>query len=585
MPSYTMLLSFLYLAKNTLIWRLRQVLTVQKVLELDILSGAKAITAKHKLSKQQVEWVSVMDLPVENYIRKNEFVLNTGASSGRDMEVFYQFVKSVYESGASALAIAKGRYIMEIPESVLTFAEEKEFPILEIPWEIRFAEIVHSLMNEINRGQNKEMQIVENIQQTLLNMILGNHNLSKITEFIGEKLGLPIIIVDKAGLIKGKSINARDLVEEWNRQREAKDVETRSSQINSQHPLLTRIERIRLINSVILQIPIQSANRIQGYLNIGLKDETKVESFLTNKNVSILEHASTALAIWFLRENAIEETKVRLRGDFVWSLANGDFTSWDQKIAQAKSLGYVLELPYICLIGTPENLQELYQRNNSDTSYEQWRESMLLYIQEEILLATNMVKQKSMTTNHSNDIILFLETSLDVGKERVHSFIELLNRRLSTLLPGVIISWGIGRCQVGETRFTESFNDAQKALQIGRKKEGAGCFTHFEDTRVERALLRISKDKEMCDIVNSTIKSLIEYDKQKNTDLVETLIVYIEAQGKISQTSRDLHLHRHTLLYRLKKIEAITNLSIIDPDNRFLLELSIKLWKLGDIVE
>lgn len=57
-------------------------------------------------------------------------------------------------------------------------------------------------------------------------------------------------------------------------------------------------------------------------------------------------------------------------------------------------------------------------------------------------------------------------------------------------------------------------------------------------------------------------------------------MVYIKNQGKTSQTARDLHLHRHTLLYRLKKIEAITNLSIIDPEDRFLLELSIKLWKL-----
>jgi purine catabolism regulator len=561
------------------------VLTVQKVLELDILSGTKVRTAKHMLSKQPVEWVSIMDIPVENYIRKNEFVLNTGAGSGRDQEVFYQFVKSVYESGASALAIAKGRYIVEIPESVLTFAEENEFPIIEIPWEIRFAEIVHSIMNEINRGQNKEMQIVENIQQTLLNMILGNHNLSRIADFIGEKLGLPVIIVDKARLIKGKSINARDLIEEWNRNRETNDVGTRSSLINSQHPLLTRIERIRLLNSVILQIPIQSANRIQGYLNIGLKDETKVDSCLINKNVSVLEHASTALAMWFLRENAIEETKMRLRGDFVWNLAKGDFLNWDQKIAQAKSLGYILEIPYICLKGTPENLQELYQRNNSDTSYEQWRESMIHYIQEEILLAANIVKQKAMTTNHSNDIILFLETSLDAGKERVHSFLELLNRRLSKLLPGVIMSWGIGRCHVGETRFTESFKDAQKALQIGRKKEGAGCCINFEDTRIERALLRIAKDKEMSDIVNNTIKPLIEYDKQKNMNLIETVIVYNENQGKTSQTARDLHLHRHTLLYRMRKIEGLTKLSLIDPEDRFLLELSIKLWKLGEAAE
>ncbi|MGO4889255.1 PucR family transcriptional regulator [Anaerobacillus sp. MEB173] len=559
-------------------------LTVQDVINLDILKGGKVITAKHKVFHQPVEWVSIMDIPVENYIRKNEFVLNTGAVSGKNLDVFYQFVESVYESGASALAIAKGRYIMEIPESVITFAEEREFPIIEIPWEIRFAEIIHSVMNEIKKSQNKELQIVENIQQQLLNMILNNPNPSKVADFIGEKIGKPLIIVDKAGGIKGKSNNGRDLVEVWNRYRSTNSFGPRAISIsNGQHPLHARIETIEFMDQVILQVPIQSSNRIQGYLNVEIKDE--IDLFLNNQNVRLLEQASSVLAMWFLRENAIEETKMRLRGDFVWSLAKGEFASWDQKIAQAKSLGYNLDLPYICLIGNSENFEELYQRNNKDISYEQWKDGMFHYIHDEIFLAANFVKHKVMTTNHGDDIILFLELSADAAKEKAHNFLELLQRRLSNLLPGVIISWGIGSWHDGEKKFVNSYNDAKIALEIGRKKEGAGSRVYYEDTRTERALLRLAKDDEMSDIVNKTIKTLIEYDKQKNSNLIETIIAYNENQGKISQTARSLHLHRHTLLYRLRKIEGITNLSIIDPEDRFLLELCIKLWKLGEIEE
>lgn len=556
--------------------------TIQDVLGLEILNGAKVRTAIHRVPKQPVEWVSIMDIPVENYIRKNEFVLNTGAGSGNNMEVFHQFVVSVYESGASALGIAKGKYISEIPKSVLTFAEEREFPIIEIPWEIRFAEISHSIMNEINSGQYKQVQMIENIQQTLLNMILSNQNLSKIADFIGEKLGQPLIIVDKAGLIKGKSMNTRELIEKWNHHTAANDVGSRLLFVNSQHPLHTRIERMNLLNSVMIQIPIQSANRIQGYLNIGLKNETKADLFLTNQNVSVLEHASTVLAMWFLRENAIEETKMKLRGDFVWSLAKGDFPSWDQKVSQAKTLGYSLELPYICLIGTPENLPELYQKSQSDTSYDRWKESMLHYVKDEISLAANIIRLKVMTTDHRKDLILFLESSFTPKYDKVHNFLNVLNGRLNKIMPGIILSWGIGRFHEGEIRFTESFKDAQEALKLGRKKKGPGCCIHFDDTGMDRALLRIAQDKAMSEIVNNTIKSLLEYDKQKNANLIETVMVYNANQGRTSQTARDLHLHRHTLLYRLKKIEQITNLSLFEPEDRFLLELSIKLWKLGD---
>lgn len=555
-------------------------LTLQEVLELDLLRESKVRTANYKLYTQQVEWVSIMDIPVENYIRKNEFVLTTGVGSGHDMDVFYQFVESVYNSGACALAVAVGKYIKEIPTQVLMFAEENGFPIIELPWEIRFAEVSHSIMTKIQKLQNKDHQMIENIQQTLLNMIVGNHNLSKIVDFLSEKIGQPLMVVDKGNVIKGKSRGSKDLIEKWNTHTSTDHVGIKLPQINRQHPFQIKIKKVNLNSCPMLQIPIQSANRIQGYLNIGLKDESQIDSFLTDKHVSILEHAATILAMWLLRENAIEETKMKLRGDFVWSLANGEFSNWDQKIYQAKSLGYVLELPYTCLIGTPENLQDLYQRSNADTSYDHWKESMFHYIQDEIFLTANIVKQKVMTTNHRNDIILFIESLVNLKKEKIHQFLELLTQRLNRLLPGVMLSWGIGRCHEGEKRFAESFNDAGEALEIGRKKKGIGCCVDFEDTRFDRALLRIMKDQEMNDIVNNTVKCLVEYDKQKNTNLIETVMVYNANQGKTSQTARDLHLHRHTLLYRLKKIESITNLSLFNPEDRFLLELSIKLWKL-----
>ncbi|WP_040209057.1 PucR family transcriptional regulator [Neobacillus jeddahensis] len=557
-------------------------LTIQDVLELDTLKGAKAITAKQKLSNQPVEWVSIMDIPVENYIRKNEFVLNTGAGSGKDMTVYHQFVESVYESGASALGIAKGKYITEIPASVLQFAEEREFPIIEIPWEKRFAEISHSIMTEINRGKYSEGKMVENIQQTLLNMILSNQHLSRMADYISGKFGQPLIVVDKAGLIKGKSMNAGGLIEKWTQYTSHNDGTSKIVLLNSRQPLPMKVERMNLFNSTILQIPIQSVNRVQGFLTIGLTAGTQAESFLTSQNMRILEHASTVLAMWFLRESTIEDTKMKLRGDFVWSLAKGDFSSWDQKVSQAKSLGYNLELPYTCLIGTPENLQELFEKNKTDSPYERWKESMLLYIQDEISLAANIVRQKVMSTNHRNDMIIFLESSFNGKNDNVQTFLDVINRRLTTLLPGVIFSWGIGRCHESEERFSMSFKDAQEALRIGRKKKGPGCCIHFDDTGMERALSRIAQDQEMSIIVNNTIKSLLEYDKQKNANLLETVMVYNANQGKTSQTARDLHLHRHTLLYRLKKIEQITNLSLFDPEDRFLLELSIKLWKLGE---
>ncbi len=48
-------------------------------------------------------------------------------------------------------------------------------------------------------------------------------------------------------------------------------------------------------------------------------------------------------------------------------------------------------------------------------------------------------------------------------------------------------------------------------------------------------------------------------------------------KGNVSKTARELNLHRQSLLYRLKKIEALTNRSLSNTDDLFLLNLSIRL--------
>lgn len=49
------------------------------------------------------------------------------------------------------------------------------------------------------------------------------------------------------------------------------------------------------------------------------------------------------------------------------------------------------------------------------------------------------------------------------------------------------------------------------------------------------------------------------------------------ATKNIAKTSRILGRHRQTLLYQLQKIEELTGLSLKDPDERFLLEVCMRL--------
>ena len=103
--------------------------TVQEIINLPIFKTAKVRTGIDILDKYQVEWMSAIEGPVENFVRKNEFILTTGMGAENDPNMLFQFVRDVYDSGASALAIALGRYVFEIPE-ILSILQRKEISSL-----------------------------------------------------------------------------------------------------------------------------------------------------------------------------------------------------------------------------------------------------------------------------------------------------------------------------------------------------------------------------------------------------------------------------------------------------------------------
>ncbi|WP_180319899.1 helix-turn-helix domain-containing protein [Halalkalibacter krulwichiae] len=88
-------------------------------------------------------------------------------------------------------------------------------------------------------------------------------------------------------------------------------------------------------------------------------------------------------------------------------------------------------------------------------------------------------------------------------------------------------------------------------------------------------------NKELIDIANSVLGSLLRYSKERQIDLLHTFTVYHQNRGNVSQTARALNLHRQSLMYRLRKIEALTNCSLDNAEDLFILDLSTRLWLNG----
>jgi PucR family transcriptional regulator, purine catabolism regulatory protein len=529
-------------------------LTVQDVLQMEIMSGSRVHAARQALPLREVKRVSVIEVPVENFVREHELVLSTAVGCGHDTELFCRFLRDVIHSGASALGVATGPHIASVPEDARTLAEQHDLPLIEIPWETRFSDIIQEIFLQIESRQHRLITLSERVQRDLHQLVLQGKGLASLTSTVQQLLGTSVQF-------------AWDVMNEGSRWLDHSSFAGAIPPLSPHPSLPPQWGWFQNGPEMHAAVPVASGARTRGYLLVKVPEGTGLELFLTEERKVILEHAATACAFCCLRESAVLETELRLQDDFVWSLAQGDFTSADQMASRARVLGLDISLPYVCLIGKLEKNNPLAQMVNEIPPD----------LSGTIHHAARKLNKRVMTTYQGAERIIFLETDPEQVMEYVHSFLDQVEEELRQHHPGWIISWGIGENQAGVHRFHEGYRDARTAFTLGRRQKGPG--RHFTtDTGLYRALHHLAAHDEMKAITRSLLGRLLDYSRRRGIDLIHTFQCYFRNHGNVSQTARELNLHRQSLLYRLRKIESLTGRSLIDADDLFLLQLSIKIW-------
>jgi DNA-binding PucR family transcriptional regulator len=79
---------------------------------------------------------------------------------------------------------------------------------------------------------------------------------------------------------------------------------------------------------------------------------------------------------------------------------------------------------------------------------------------------------------------------------------------------------------------------------------------------------------------DSTVTPLAQYDGRHDTDLLATLRAFLAHDGSTTETAEALALHRHTVGYRLSRVQEVSGLSPYESDGRERLSLGIKAQQL-----
>lgn len=545
-------------------------ISVQEIVNLPIFNTAQVLSGIEYLDERHVDWVSAMEAPVENFVRTKELVITTGMGCEERPDLLFEFVKDVYESGASAIGIALGRYIFDIPDEIISFSKAHQFVLIEVPWELRFADVQRKVMEEINRRQEWYFEKARQLQKQLMDYVITGKNLVEILHLVEREIDGEIVFMDSKNRVKANRREPEKLLQLW------EELE-QNSQVDLDESVFRHLQKYPYKDGILIKKEITSGpqHNVQGFFIIYFYDE----NLLTPIAYQMVESLTAATALWISKEDAIVQTELRLRNEFIWGLAKKPQDTTDENLrSRARLFGYQLEVPYLCIVGYSENLETLSHLASGKIDYNV--KNIMYYIEEEVRYAASAVDKQVAFTLDQDLLIIYLE-SITEEQGTVHHFLDLVDKRLHALIPGVIFSWGIGMHRDGIMQFHESFKKAQLALDMSMKQKGRGERVSFDDTQLNRLLVHFANDKEVQEITMATLKPLVDYEEKREMNLIDTFIAYDNQNGNVSQAARVLNLHRQSLLYRLRKIESLTNLSLDNPDDVFLLNISIKVWQTG----
>jgi DNA-binding PucR family transcriptional regulator len=151
-------------------------------------------------------------------------------------------------------------------------------------------------------------------------------------------------------------------------------------------------------------------------------------------------------------------------------------------------------------------------------------------------------------------------------------------------LPGLHYVLAVGASVATPRDFGQSLQQAEDLLALARRLGLLDRVVRFEELAIERMLLE-SMDASATHeaFVQQTLGRLMAYDADHNRDLLSTLRTYVAADYAPRLAAQRLFIHVNTVHLRVRRIAELVGGSWPHGEQRFRVELALRLVDLSDI--
>ena len=188
------------------------------------------------------------------------------------------------------------------------------------------------------------------------------------------------------------------------------------------------------------------------------------------------------------------------------------------------------------------------------------------------------VQDKDVLLNMDRHTVVLIKEMTDVETiDDLHQFAQALQETLMGETAHQM-TVGIGKMRRTIDELRDSYNEARRAIEVGRIFKPEESIYIYSRLILERFLMELPQD------ISAYYHGLLFNRKNQrlfNEEMLYTIEMFFKKDLNLSDTARQLYIHRNTLVYRLDKVQRQTGLDLRSFDDAITFKILMELKKVS----
>ncbi|HEY6780098.1 MAG TPA: PucR family transcriptional regulator ligand-binding domain-containing protein [Thermoleophilaceae bacterium] len=513
-------------------------------MSLELASGEDAADAP-------VRWVHISELPDPTpWLSGGELLLTTGIQLDTEARQ-REFVRLLANHHLAGLGFGTGFDHDALPAPLVDEALVHDFPVFEVPYELPFIALTENAFTRLVNEQYEVLQRGIAIHKRLERLVLEERGLDEVVRALAAAIGGAVTVLGARGETIATSQFRRQLpdaaldsvrAEIAKRAMPLAGNGDASAEFAPNHPELAG-------RALVLPVSIRGRGGPRAWL-VAARDAGGLGDF----ERLILQQAVTVVALELMRQRAMRDTERRLAGDVLAEALTGGLSD-DELELRMRPFGLGSEVAVMVFSGDEEGgataAEGALERFLADAGV-----SALVAARERLLCAV-------VDTAEEGDLVAL------AGRAREALRSEHGELRAAASRPA----------PVGQLR--RSFHEARCALEAVALANGSSPqVASYRDLGAFQLLLSLQDDEALRLYCDSVLGPLEDASGEYGDELLRSLAAFIEQNGQWEKAARELYCHRHTLRYRIRRVEELTGRDLSNARDRIEFWLALRAREL-----